>query len=47
MASFSSLTEEALIHCYRMAVKLKLDPDFIRLLAQELDKRKLRVQELQ
>jgi hypothetical protein len=45
MASFSTLTEEALVHCYRMAVKLKLEPEFIRLLAQELDNRKLRVRE--
>ncbi|WP_438446302.1 sporulation histidine kinase inhibitor Sda [Gorillibacterium sp. sgz5001074] len=46
MASFSSLSEEALIHCYRMAVKLKLEPDFIHLVSKELEKRKLHLQEI-
>lgn len=46
MASFSSLTEDALIHCYRMAVKLKLEPEFIRMVAKELEKRKLHLKEI-
>lgn len=46
MSSFSSLTEEALIHCYRMAVKLNLDADFIRMISNELEKRKLSVKDL-
>lgn len=46
MASFSTLTEDALIHCYRMAVKLKLEPEFIRMVAKELEKRKLHLQDV-
>lgn len=36
-----NLTNEALLHCYQVAVKLRLDEAFIRLVEEELRARNL------
>lgn len=39
------LTDEMLIDSYHLAIELKLERDFIKLLLAEINKRKLRIQQ--
>jgi len=41
------LSDEVLIDAYAKAIQLKLDPEFIRLLAAEIKRRKLKPKERQ
>ncbi|MFE5321233.1 sporulation histidine kinase inhibitor Sda [Paenibacillus sp. NPDC056579] len=38
---YNSLGDKELIYCYAEAVRMELDPDFIRLLITEIEKRQL------
>ncbi|MEI7025465.1 sporulation histidine kinase inhibitor Sda [Paenibacillus sp. y28] len=37
------LTDEALIECYAKAIYLQLEPDFIRMLENEIQRRQLQI----